>query len=317
MGSQPRVAIVGSCIVDFTMAVPRLPLVGETITASSLAMALGGNGANYAVAIARLGGAASLITAVGDDDFGRAFVRLFTEEGVDCSHVRRTKSVLTGIGVPMLLPDGTNGIVAASGAALDLSPDDIYSAADVIRGADALLVHLELRPETVMAAMSVARSSRVPVFLDPVPVDRIGDAMLDNADVIMPNETEAASLTGAVVESMEQALLAADRLRLSGANSVVVTLGVAGAAVSAESYRGYLPGLTVDAVDSVGAGDAFAAGLVMSRCHGSDWPSAVHFANACGAACTLVRGAVPSMPSSTTVGDLVHDRREILTVARD
>jgi ribokinase len=317
MAGQPRVAIVGSCIVDFTMAVPRLPLVGETITASSLGMALGGNGANYAVAIARLGGSASLIASVGDDEFGDAFLKLFAEEGVDCSQIRRIKNVLTGIGVPMLLPDGRNGIVAASGAALELSPDDIYSAADVIRSADALLVHLEVQPKAVMAAMKVARSARVPVFLDPVPVGRINHAMVRSADLLMPNETEAGELTGMAVESTDEALLAADRLRNMGAGAVVVTLGAAGAVISADGYRGYLPAVRVDSVDSVGAGDAFASGLVMSRCRGDDWSDAVRFANGCGAASSLVRGAVPSMPSSAVVTGLFEATREMLTVVRD
>jgi ribokinase len=104
--------IVGSCIVDFCVRVPSLPQRGETILASSVSRSLGGKGANQATALRRLGGEVAIVTCVGDDDFGAAFLHLFAEEGIDAGFVHRDRSVPTGIAFPMILPGGANAIVA-------------------------------------------------------------------------------------------------------------------------------------------------------------------------------------------------------------
>ncbi len=85
---MPRLVVVGSTNVDLTFRVPRLPRSGETLSASSLHTGHGGKGANQAVLAARLGAQVTMVSAVGDDAFGRQALDNYRRQGVDTQHVR-------------------------------------------------------------------------------------------------------------------------------------------------------------------------------------------------------------------------------------
>src|SRR5689334_13592369 len=100
---SPKIVVVGSCIADFCISVPRLPSVGETVIGDSLSVNLGGKGANQATGLARLGAKVTLVTSIGDDDFGRRFQELFREEGINGKYINIDTQMATGLGVPLVL----------------------------------------------------------------------------------------------------------------------------------------------------------------------------------------------------------------------
>jgi len=174
----------------------------------------------------------------------------------------------------------------------------VAAAAARIARAAALLVQLEVPAAAVAAAMAVARQAGVPVFLNPAPAVDAAARLAAGADVLIPNEMEAAALTGAPIRTPEEALRAADRLRALGPEVAIVTLGEHGAALSGPGIRRVTPAYPVAALDSTGAGDAFCAGLVDARCRGAGWADAVDFACACGALACRGAGAIPWLPTA-------------------
>src|SRR5579863_6724066 len=302
--------VVGSCIVDFCVRVPRLPGRGETVLAESVTRSLGGKGANQATALRRLGGEVAIVAGIGADDFGAAFLEGFGREGIETRFVHRDAAAPTGVAFPMLLPGGGNAIVAAPAASMALPVVAVEAAAERIRGASALLLQLEVPAAAAAAAMALARAAGVPVYLNPAPFVAAAPRLAAGADVLIPNEVEAAALTGAPLRTPEDALQSAERLRALGPAAVVVTLGEQGAALSAPGIRRFAPAFVVEAVDSTGAGDAFCAGLVDARCRGGSWAEALDFACACGALACRGAGAIPWLPTAAAVRELLaRDRR--------
>ena len=103
-GRKPRIAVVGSNMVDLVTYVDRMPVKGETVEAPSFEMGHGGKGANQAVAAAKLGASVVMVTAVGDDMFADATISNLEAVGVDTSHVRRVKGKPSGVAPIMVEP---------------------------------------------------------------------------------------------------------------------------------------------------------------------------------------------------------------------
>jgi ribokinase len=295
---SPRYVVAGSCIADFSLRVPRLPRLGETVLASGLTRSLGGKGANQATALRRLGGEVALLAAIGRDEAGDAFLAHFEAEGIDAGCIFRHGSAPTGIAFPMVLPDGSNAIVAALSASFELPAAAVAAARGRIAAAAALLLQLEIPAPAAASAMALARAAGVPVFLNPAPAVEEAARLAGGADVLIPNQLEAEALSGMAAASPDEALRAAARLRGLGPPVVVVTLGELGAVVSAPGLEHFAPAYPIAALDSTGAGDAFCAGLVDARTRGAGWPEALDFACACGALACRAAGAIPCLPTA-------------------
>jgi ribokinase len=302
--------VLGSCIADTFMRVDRLPAVGETVLARSVSRALGGKGANQAVALRRLGEEVALVSSIGEDEAGRSFLDLFDLEGVDRRLVFCDSTWPTGMAVPMILPNGQNAIVAAPSAALALPVAAIDEAALLIGGSRAILIQLEVPLATVDRAIAAARAGGAPVFLNPAPVVPGAHELLSGADVLIPNQREAAALAGVSAETPTEAMAAARVLRSRGPEVVVVTLGEAGAIVSWAEEEVHVAPYPVQVVDTTGAGDAFCAGLATAYSRGLSWSEAVDFACACGALACRGEGAIPWLPTFLEVSTLRQRRSE-------
>ena len=147
--TRPRIAIIGSNMVDLVTYVKRMPVRGETVEAPSFEMGHGGKGADQAVAAAKLGAFVVMVTAVGDDMFADATVRNLDELGVDTTYVKRVRGKSSGVAPIMVEPSGENSILIVKGANADLSPADVEGAADVLKTCDLILLQLEIPLETV------------------------------------------------------------------------------------------------------------------------------------------------------------------------
>src|SRR6516165_6896501 len=167
--TRPRIAVIGSNMVDLVTYVKRMPVRGETVEARSFEMGHGGKGANQAVAAAKLGASVVMVTAVGDDMFADATIRNLGALGIDTSHVRRVKGKPSGVAPIMVEPNGENSILIVKGANADLSPADIDGAADVLKTCDLILLQLEIPLETVYAAIAFGKRHGVRTFLNPAP----------------------------------------------------------------------------------------------------------------------------------------------------
>ena len=298
------IAVVGSLMMDMVIRAPRLPLVGESLLAHDFGMFVGGKGGNQALA-ARLagGGPVSMIGRVGDDLFGQRIVGTLESAGVDCSHVIRDKTTTTGVAVPIVFDDGRNSILAVPQANLRMTPEQVDEAADTIRGARILLVQFEVNMDATLQAMRVARAADVPVMLNPAPIAQHPDEMLELATYVVLNEVEAAAL---VPEATGDHIREARTLLARGPQAVFVTLGEAGSIVLSEGVEAFVPPFVVNAVDSVGAGDAYCGALAVALAEGRKPVDAARFASAAGALSVTRAGAAASLPTRAEIEHLLN-----------
>lgn len=297
---MPRVLVVGSANVDFTVALPRLPQPGETVTNGTLLVNHGGKGANQAVAARRLGAEVRLIGCVGDDASGREVRAALAREGIGTAGVMTSPSAATGTALIVVDSQGRNQIAVAPGANRGLTLEHVRGRADDFAWAEAVVVSCEIPLVTVRAALELARDRGARTILNPAPVPDSGLDFLALVDYLTPNAGEAARLSG--VHGDDEAAGAA--LRARGARCVVVTLGERGVLACGEGAPRRVPAPVVTAVDTTAAGDAFNGALAVALTEGLALPAALRFANAAAALACTRRGAQASLPTREEVARL-------------
>ncbi len=298
------VVVLGSLNMDLVVRSPRLPAPGETLLGGPFQTFPGGKGANQAVAIARLGYLSAMIGRIGQDAFGSELLESLTRDGVDVAAVKQDRRAATGVALITVGSDGQNTIVVASGANHRVSPADVEDHASLIAGAALLVLQLECPLDAVQAAAHLARQNGVPVLLNPAPACPLSDELLSSVDVLVPNQTEAALLTGGLEPET-----AARQLKQRGASAVIVTLGAEGVYLLDNSGSTHLPAHKVKAIDTVAAGDAFVGALAVALAEGKSLREAAHWGNAAGAIAVTRQGAQPSLPTRKEVLALLEETR--------
>ncbi|MGO4858970.1 ribokinase [Arthrobacter sp. 2MCAF14] len=251
--------VVGSLNVDLTCRVHRLPSPGETIGGGTLTRQPGGKGGNQAAAAARLAGAARMVGAVGADPDGRLLTEALDRAGVDISAVEQV-SAPTGTALIVIDSEGENQIAVAPGANAVVSLDR----ADFSEGGP-VLAQLEIAVDTVLEA-----ACRTNGFfaLNAAPAQALPAELLERCDLVIVNESEYELIP-----------------ELRSAERVAVTYGAGGASMYTQGVKtAHAPATKTSVVNSVGAGDAFCAALVLALASGLDDESSLAAACAVGAA---------------------------------
>jgi ribokinase len=311
------ILVVGSSNTDMTVRLPRLPAPGQTVLGSSFATTPGGKGANQAVAARRAGGEVTFITAVGDDDLGKKALDLYRRQGIDISHARICGGVSSGVALIFVGDDGENMIGVASGANAALRPQDIDRLPDsVFRAGDVLVAGLEIPIATVTRAIERGSSAGMQVILNPAPVpespDAITPGLLSLVDVLTPNRLEALALARMSLNTMPEPdwNICADRLLQAGAHAVVITLGASGCVVATPAYKRSVPAPRVDAIDTVGAGDAFNGALAVALGENRSLEDAAAWAAVAAALAVTQRGAQSALPYREAIDKLAAQARQ-------
>jgi ribokinase len=306
--AEHKVAVIGSINMDLVVRAPHIPLAGETILGGEFRTIPGGKGANQAVAAARLGAAVSFLGRVGDDAFGVAMSAGLREAGIDCRSLKMLAGVPSGVALITVSATGENAICVAPGANAHLTPADVDAAQEQLRAAAVWLMQLEIPLETAVYVAGLARRWGAELILDPAPAPAQPPPELFDVAVLTPNAAEARQLVGASAP-VEPALLC-EALHARGARVVVLKRGEAGAYLSAPPQQLFVNPLQVTVVDTTAAGDAFSAGLAVSRAAGESWNRALAFANAAGALACTKFGAQPSLPTCAEVEQLLAAQRD-------
>ncbi|MFM0330315.1 ribokinase [Paraburkholderia strydomiana] len=296
--TRARVAVVGSLNMDLVARAPRLPHPGETLAGRTFAQVAGGKGGNQAVAAARLGAQVSMLGCVGADANGAQLRAGLEAEGIDCAAVETGREA-TGVALIIVDDASQNAIVIVAGSNGEVTPETIARHEAVLAAADVVICQLETPLDTVQAALATARRLGKTVILNPAPATGpLPAEWLPLIDYLIPNELEAATLTGLPVGSPEEAATAAAVLRAAGARNVLVTLGPRGVQAALE---GAAPALydapKVKAVDTTAAGDTFIGGFAAQLAQGASVDAAIRFAQRAAALSVTRAGAQPSIPT--------------------
>jgi ribokinase len=258
----PRVVVVGDVCTDVVVLLDGEPAPGSDRPAA-IAQRGGGAGANVAAHLAALGTPVVLAGCIGDDLPGTALTQELADAGVILA-LRTAPGVPTGTIVSLVEPDGERSMLADRGANLVLSPDDVPTppAGGHLHLSGYTL--LDPRPRRAgLAALAAATAAGCTVSLDPASTGPLRAYGVDRwladtaaATLVLPNADEARLLTGCADP--------ADAARaLAGRHPVaVVSLGADGALWAAGDLLLHRPAHPAAVVDTTGAGDAFAAGLL-------------------------------------------------------
>lgn len=298
MGEGADVVVVGSLNQDLVARVPHIPAPGETVLALSHAAFAGGKGANQATAAARLGARVAMVGRVGADDSGARLISGLDADGIDTTHLSVDDEASTGLALINVDDSGENAITVSPGANGRVTPRDIEAATGLISQAAVVLMQLEVPLDTIQAAASVARGA---VILNPAPAAVLPPQLLEQVDILIPNESELALLSSLSVGSAAEAAAAAASLAVK---DVVITMGSQGAIVVGKHGPTLIAAVPVQAVDTTGAGDAFCGALAAELARGAYLEAAVRFAVRVAAVSVTRHGAQASMPTRDEVAAL-------------
>ncbi|MCX5370605.1 ribokinase [Streptomyces sp. NBC_00103] len=283
------IVVLGSTNMDLVAYVEKPPQRGETVTGREFRTIPGGKGANQAVAAAHAGGTVSMIGAVGNDAFGTRLRSTLEHSGVNTDHLRTVESP-SGTAHIVVDDEGGNAIVVVPGA--NGTVDHLVPGDEVlISSADALLLQLEVPLAAVVASARAARAHGVRTILTPAPAQPLPPELLAATDLLVPNEHEAATLTGRT-DPREAATALLDSVP-----EVVITLGASGSLYATRGAQPLtVPAPRVTAVDSTGAGDTFVGALAVALGEGRPVREALAWASAAAALSVQRPGASASMP---------------------
>ncbi len=308
---SPGVVVFGGLNMDLMVETPRPAGPGQTIEGTRFYTAPGGKGGNQAVAAARIlegRGAVDLVARAGGDRFGDEMLGYLQSAGVGSRFVRRDNEATSGVAVIFIDPTGENYVNPVYGANARCDAQQVADVREALDHATVLLVQHEVPLDVTLDAMLAARERGATVILDPSPTKHpLPSGFLKAADIVTPNQHEAADLCGTEVRDASSAREAARRLLEAGPSAVVITLGESGAHIETSRLSVEVPAPRVKAVASVGAGDAFNGALAAALAEELELPEAVRWGVAAGALSVTRPGAQEAMPQRSDVEALLAE----------
>ncbi|MCU0121566.1 ribokinase [Pseudomonas sp. B2M1-30] len=291
-----NVVVIGSLNMDLVTRAPRLPNGGETLIGHSFATVSGGKGANQAVAAARLGAQVAMVGCVGNDAYGVQLRDALLTEGIDCQAVTTVEDS-SGVALIVVDDNSQNAIVIVAGANGAMTPAVIDRFDAVLQAADVIICQLEIPDATVGYALKRGRELGKIMILNPAPASRPLPAdWYSSIDYLIPNESEAAALSGLPLDSLAAAERAASHLIAMGAGKVIITLGAQGSLFANGTGFEHCQAPTVKAVDTTAAGDTFVGGFAAALASGKSESEAIRFGQVAAALSVTRAGAQPSIP---------------------
>jgi ribokinase len=249
-------------MIDQVARAPKLPAAGETVIGTGYFVGFGGKGSNQAVMAARLGAEVTMVAKLGRDTGGDSTLRNYREQGIRTEFVAFDEHLPSGVAqIGVSETTGQNSIICVPGANLALTPADVRLAECAIASSAVVICQNEIPLDCNFAALQLAKQHGVRTIYNPAPAAAISDELLRLCDVLVPNESEGAQLTGLPTDTEAGALQAAQALHARGARAVIITLGSRGALVLENSQVTHIPASKVQPVDTTGAGDAFVGSL--------------------------------------------------------
>lgn len=315
--SPAAVLSAGILVVDHLCTpIPRVPRAGELILCDRLPLAIGGCAANVAIDLARVGVSVGVAGCVGRDPFGQFLIERLSSDGVETSDIRVLDDAGTsgtliinvaGEDRRFIHSAGANAVMQAS----DVPLDRVRQAKVFYVGGYLLMPALE-RPGALGELFQQARAAGVKTVLDvvlPGPGDHWPklESLLAETDVFLPNEDEAAAITG-LADPLDQA----QRFRDAGAGTVVITRGEKGTLLVNDKGRIHAGTYPAQFVGGTGAGDAFDAGFIVGLLNGEDAIGCLKWGAALGASC--VRSISASESVFTRAESLDFMQRHKLTI---
>lgn len=293
-----KIAVLGSINVDTTYHMDRFPQPGETLQANDKSSAPGGKGANQSVACVRSGAKTYHIGMVGADQEGQFMRESMQEDGIDTRFVGIDKMHGTGTAMITLDANGQNDIMVYGGANQSMTTDVLKGTDELFKDIDFIITQFETPQNVSAEAFKRAKDNGVTTILNPAPAKEIDPELLKYTDVIAPNETESALLTGIEITDEDSMIKTAEYFQNKGVDNLLITLGSKGVFYSTPNDHGLVPAFKVKPVDTTAAGDTFIGALASQlKTDLSNIADALVYAQRASSLTVQKMGAAPSIPT--------------------
>lgn len=298
-----KVLTFGSLNMDLSIYTDRIPNNGETIQGKDFFLSPGGKGGNQAVAAAKSGANTWIAGAVSTDLYGNKLVETLTKYNVNCDYIKMSRRITTGIAM-IIRNDGDNRIILDKGANNDVDFQDVNKMLqDIGRPGDIFLTQFENDYETTLHALKAAKKKGLFTILNPAPAKHITKANYLHIDLLIINQSECEFLSGIYPSEESEYRKAIQYFQQQGVHAVLITLGAEGSIVGDGTTIHFVPGLSVNTVDTTAAGDTYIGALACELSHGKTIQKSMEYAT-CAAALTVSKaGAQKSIPTRQDIID--------------
>lgn len=292
---RPRLVVIGNACLDVTYHLDRLPKPGETINARRVVTDLGGKGLNQAIAAGRAGAEVQLIAAIGRDSTAEKIRSALHAEGMTGSGLIQHEAA-SDDSILLLDSQGENVIVSNTLQAESLTPAEAEARLKpALDGAALLLLQGNLRHDTTLQAMTLARKVNVAIAFNPSPLQPwFGD--LPEADIVIANQVEAEALDGR-----------------TGRKLTVITLGAKGCRLARPGATDVMVAAPkVEAIAAGGAGDVFAGTFIAEWLISGDAERAAQLGVKAASDKATRHGTLSAFPTETALADF---RRDLISLS--
>lgn len=287
-----KIFVIGLSGESIFLNVDHFHKLGETVHADSLKTECGGKGYNQAIALKKFGADVTYLSSIGKDIYGDKCEKYLIDNGVKPIMVK--KDLPTALATILTDKNSENQVTVYSGATVALNKKDIEKVENEIKECDYLLLQLEVPLEANLKAVEIAKKHNVKIVINPAPAQNYTLELLQNADVITPNEEEAKTIFDLKDEPLEKILDKMDEYKI---REVIVTIGKNGAMHFKNGNIEIIPSIKVEAIDTTGAGDTFNAMFVYQLSLGLDIKESIKWANVAAALSTTKRGVMDAIPN--------------------
>lgn len=291
-----NICVIGSLNMDLVVNVEKMPKAGQTLLGSNFKEVPGGKGANQAVAMARLNGNVTMIGKVGNDSFGETLVNSLKKDNINTNYIQVEEGP-SGVALITVDKNAQNSIVVAPGANYKLTKEDIDKNIDAIKNSDIVVVQLETPLETIKYALKKAKELGKYTILNPAPAVVLEDEIIENVDLLTPNETELEIISQKSISNEDDINECAQIMINKGVKELIVTLGSKGSLYINKETSMFKKAYKVEAIDTTAAGDSYTGALAVAIANGKDMEYAMDFASKVGALSVMKEGAQSSLPT--------------------
>lgn len=271
---EEKIVVIGNMNMDCNVIVDNTRTRGGTLRVKRTMQFPGGDGANQAVGIGKLGGCAYMLGCLGNDREGRIIYDSLMEAGVRTNGVVFCPSEATGKAYITVGTSGKNTIIIDEGANQCLDSRHIKDHEGIFDGAGFCLISMEIPEETALAAIAMCRKKKVKMIIKPSAIEALEDEILEQIDYFVPNEDEAVRLVPGAMTIEERAEI----LFSKGIKNVIITLGEEGCYLKNEDHACFFETQKFPVVDVTGAADAFISTMAVCLARNYDIVRAIQLA---------------------------------------
>lgn len=298
---ENKVTVIGLSGESIFLSVDEFHKMGETLHANSFNSEVGGKGYNQVLALKEFDCDVFFLSSIGSDFNGKNCEKFLNERNIKNLMVK--KDIPTAIATILTNSKGDNQVTVYEGAVSLLNEEDVLLISEEIKTSKVLSLQLEVPLCANLQAAKIAKENNVKIIINPAPVINYSLELLQYADIITPNESEARKIFSLDEnDDLEKIKEKIEDLKL---NEVIVTLGEKGAVYFNKGETKYYSPLKVASVDTTGAGDIFNAMLVKMIALGKDVDEAIKYAIVASALSVTKKGVVNAIPLLSEIEEYI------------